>query len=311
MSQLPIDQKIAARRRFTRFFARRIAPLEAGPPGSAYSATEVRVLTELALHEPRTLTSLSRSLGLDGGYLSRVIRRLETTGIVFKSADATDSRQQPMSLTDAGRAEVRTIETITTARFAALVRTLPPHSHAPLLDAMERIEAAFGADAPPRDVAPYLLRPHRSGDVSFAAQRSIASAREEFDIGGAFESLTLGIAARFLERFNVESDCGWMAEREGTVVGSVLVRRVDAKTAELAMLHVDSGARGIGIGRRLIAEAIEFARRAGYRSIQLELWDVMKTARVLFHAAGFRHLRDASDARFGKPMQRRLWNLTL
>ena len=311
MTQLQLDQKIAALRRFTRFFAQHLAPLDAGPAGSPYSATEVRVLSELAQNEHRTVTALSRGLGLDAGYLSRVIRRLETTGIVSKSSDSTDSRQQPLSLTETGRAEVRTLEAITAARFAALVRTLPPHIHAPMLDAMERIEGAFGADVPARDSAPYLLRPHRTGDISFATQRMIASAQEEFDLAGAFETVTLGQSAQFLGRFSATDECSWIAERDGLVVGSVVVRRVDDRTAELSLLHVESRARGIGIGRRLIAEAIEFATRGGYRTMQLELLDVMKTARLLLHAAGFRHVSEAADARFGKPVQRQQWSLTL
>jgi DNA-binding MarR family transcriptional regulator/N-acetylglutamate synthase-like GNAT family acetyltransferase len=311
MTQLLLDQKIASLRRFTRFFAQQLAPLDAGPAGSPYSATEVRVLSELALSEQRTVTALSRSLGLDAGYLSRVLRRLETTGVVARSSDSTDSRQQPMSLTDAGRAEVRTLETITTARFAALVRTLPPHIHTPMLDAMERIEGAFGMDVPARDAAPYLLRPHRSGDVSYTAQRIIASALEEFELSGAYEMVTLGIASQFLEGFSPNDDCAWIAERDGVVVGAVLVRRVGEATAELTLLHVESRARGIGIGRRLIAEAIEFAARAGYQTMQLELLDVMKTARSLFHNAGFRHVHETADARFGKPVQRQTWSLLM
>jgi len=311
MSQLPLDQKIAALRRFARFFAQRLGALEAGPAGSPYSATEVRVLSELAQYQQRTVTALSRSLGLDAGYLSRVLRRLETTGIVTRSADAADSRQQPMSLTEAGRAEVGTLESITTARYASLVRTLPPHVHAPLLDAMERIEGAFAIDVPARDAAPYLLRPHRIGDISVLAQRSIASAIEEFDFAGSYETVMLGAAAHCLERFDAERDCVWIAERNSVPVGSVFVRELTEESAELLLLHVESQARGIGIGRRLISEAIAFATRAGYSTLQLEMFDVMKTARLLFHAAGFRHVSEAADGRFGRGLQRQLWRVAL
>jgi DNA-binding MarR family transcriptional regulator/N-acetylglutamate synthase-like GNAT family acetyltransferase len=311
MSQLPLDQKIAALRRFARFFAQRLGALEAGPAGSPYSATEVRVLSELAQYEQRTVTALSRSLGLDAGYLSRVLRRLETTGIVTRSADAADSRQQPMSLTEAGRAEVSTLDSITTARYASLVRTLPPHVHTPILDAMERIEGALGTDVPARDVAPYLLRPHRIGDVSVIAQRSIASAIEEFEFAGSYETVMLSAAAHCLERFDVERDCVWIAERNGVPVGSVFVRWLTADTAELLLLHVESQARGIGIGRRLISEAIAFATRAGYATLQLEMYDVMKTARLLFHAAGFRHVSEEADGRYGRQVQRQIWRVAL
>lgn len=311
MSQLALEQKIAALRRFTRFFAQRLGPLEAGPAGSPYSATEVRVLSELALYEHRTVTAISRSLGLDAGYLSRVIRRLETTGIVSRSSDTADNRQQPLSLTAAGRSEVRTLDTIATTRFAALVRTLPPHIHAPLLDAMERIETAFGTDVPARDASPWLLRPHRSGDLSVLTQRLIASAAEEFELGGEYETAMLGHATQFLERFAPDDDCAWIAERNGVPVGSIAVRRVGETTAELTLFFVESHARGIGIGRRLIAEAIQFATRAGYRTMVLDLHDGMKTARFLFHAAGFRHVVGLEGDTLGPGVQRQHWQLEL
>jgi DNA-binding MarR family transcriptional regulator/GNAT superfamily N-acetyltransferase len=311
MTQLSLDDKIAAVRRFTRFFAQRLGPLDSGPAGSPYSATEVRVLTELADYAQRTVTALSKSLGLDAGYLSRVIRRLETTGVVIKSPDSTDSRQQPLSLTEAGRAEVRTLESIATARVAALVRTLPSHIHLPLLDAMERIESAFGDDVPARDTAPWLLRPHRPGDMSLMTQRMISSAAEEFELAGAYETVTLGYVAQLLEQFSSDNDIVWIAERDGLPVGCVAVRRISSTESELALLHVESRARGIGIGRRLIAEAIAFATRAKYQTVQLELLDVMKTARVLLHTAGFRHISETTDTRLGSAVQRQMWRLTL
>lgn len=212
-------------------------------------------------------------------------------------------------MTPAGTAEVTTLAAITTARYASMVRLLPPHTHGPLLEAMEHIESAFGIDVPARDAAPWLLRPHRAGDISYVAQRSITSAMEEFELAGTFESVTLGNAAHFLERFSPEHDCTWIAERDGSVVGSVFVRRADTRTAELMMLHVESRARGIGIGRRLISEAIAFATRAGYDTMQLELLDVMKTARVLLHGSGFRHVSEASDSRYGRVVQRQVWRM--
>ncbi len=311
MSELALDQKIQALRRFSRFFSQRLGALEAGPAGSSYSATEVRVLVELAQFEQRTVTALSRALGLDAGYLSRVIRRLETTGIVSKSADSSDSRQQPLALTPAGRAEVATLEAISTTRYASLVRMLPSHIHAPVLDAMERIESAFGMDVPARDASPWLLRPHRVGDISLAVQSAITSALEEFELNGVYESQLLRTASEFLDRYDSARDCSWMAEREGSVVGSVLVQGTGALTAHLSMLNVESRARGVGIGRRLITEAVEFAARAGYATLELELLDVMKTARFLVHTAGFRLATATTEDLFGRTLARQLWRLDL
>jgi ribosomal protein S18 acetylase RimI-like enzyme len=239
------------------------------------------------------------------------MRRLETTGIVSRTLHSSDSRQQPLALTTAGRAEVTTLEAIATTRYAALVRTLPPHTHQPLLDAMERIETAFGVDVPARDASPWLLRPHRAGDVSGVTQRAIASAIEEFELNGAYETRQLRLAADFLDQFDATRDCSWMAERDSVVIGSVLVQRGTGDIARLTMLHVESRARGIGIGRRLIAEAIEFAVRARYVAVDVELLDCMKTARFLSHAAGFRHVSETIDDAFGRRLGRQVWRLEL
>ncbi len=311
MNQLPLDQKIAALRRFTRFFGQRLGVLEAAPAGSSYSATEVRVLAELADYDERTVTALSRSLGLDAGYLSRVIRRLETTGVVSKAASSADNRQQPLSLTAEGRAEVAAIDAITTSRYTALVRMLPAHVHTPVLDAMERIEGAFGADVPGRDSTPYVLRPHRAGDLSYIAARNIASCAEEFEFNAEYECEILVNVSRFLHAFDAERECCWIAERDGVVVGSVVLRNVDDAVAEMSLLYVESQARGVGIGRRLLAEAVTFAERAGYQSVCAELLDTMKTARWLVHAAGLRHLQEQRGDRYGREALVQQWQLLL
>jgi DNA-binding MarR family transcriptional regulator/predicted N-acetyltransferase YhbS len=299
MQQLPLDQKIAAMRRFSRFFAQRLGALEAGPAGSSYSATEVRVLAELAQYDERTVTALSRSLGLDAGYLSRVIRRLETTGVVSKSASSADNRQQPLALTEQGQAEVRTIEAIATSRYSALIRTLPAHVHAPVLDAMERIEGALGSDVPGRDATPYLLRPHRVGDLSSITARNIASCIEEFECGAEYERDVLRVSSQFLESVDAQRECCWVAERDGVVVGSVMVRRASATEAQLALFFVQSEARGAGIGRQLLTECVRFAERASYGVVTAELSDAMKSARFLIHAAGFRHAADRAPRATG------------
>jgi DNA-binding MarR family transcriptional regulator/predicted N-acetyltransferase YhbS len=311
MQQLPLDQKIAAMRRFARFFAQRLGALEAGPAGSSYSATEVRVLAELSLYDARTVTALSRTLGLDAGYLSRVIRRLETTGVVSKSASAADNRQQPLALTQQGQAEVRTIDAIATSRYSALIRTLPAHIHAPVLDAMERLEGAFGSDVPARDATPYLLRPHRVGDLSYIAARNIASCMEEFEFGAEYERDVLRVSSQFLESFDAQRECCWVAEREGAVVGSVLLRRANETESEVTMLFVESQARGAGIGRRLLAEAVRFAERAGYGDVRADLSESMKSARFLMHAAGFRHAGVQSAASRGAAARTQQWRLPL
>lgn len=314
MRQLGLDGKVAAMRRFTRFFGQRLGALDAGPAGSPYSATEVRVLRELALEGARTVTALSRSLGLDAGYLSRVIRRLETADVLSRSAPSSDHRQAPVELTPAGAAEMSTIEAITQSRYAALVRTLPASAHQSVIDAMEVIEGAFG-DEPARTTAPteIVVRAARPGEVSYVLARTIWSLMEEFGYGAELEAEMTAWVAGWLRAHESTLDVALVAERDGTAVGSVFVRAarvVDTTAAggvrrvprewEVAWLHVDSGARGRGIGRRLLRNAVDFAADAGATVLLAELRDEMKTGRRVLHGAEFRAAEEL-------PAGRRAW----
>jgi GNAT superfamily N-acetyltransferase len=130
---------------------------------------------------------------------------------------------------------------------------------------------------------------------------------EEFELGAAFEASVLTSVAQVAAGLDTAAECVWIAERDGVAIGSVFLRRVNDAMAELSMLHVESQARGIGIGRRLIAEALAFATRSGYGTVRLELLDVQKTARALVHAAGFRHNGSATDVANGKALERQVW----
>ncbi len=99
-----IDRHAVAVRRFNRFYTRQIGLLEDGYLRSEFSLPEVRVLYELAHRDGPTAAELSRDLGLDPGYLSRILRAFETRRLVSRTRSAADGRQSHLALTARGRA---------------------------------------------------------------------------------------------------------------------------------------------------------------------------------------------------------------
>jgi DNA-binding MarR family transcriptional regulator len=97
-----LDARISAVRHFNRFYTGWIGVLKKGMYGSALSLTQMRVLYELSQREKPTATELRKHLGLDAGYLSRIMRGFEKRGMVCKTASKADGRRSLLSLTREG-----------------------------------------------------------------------------------------------------------------------------------------------------------------------------------------------------------------
>jgi GNAT superfamily N-acetyltransferase len=134
---------------------------------------------------------------------------------------------------------------------------------------------------------------------------------DEYGWDWTYEGLIAGICARFVAEFDPASEHCWLAERDGGVVGSVFVVRKSARVAQLRMLYVDPSARGLGIGTKLVALCIAFAREKGYRSMMLWTNDVLVSARRIYEAAGFVLASEERHRSFGKDLVGQNWVLEL
>jgi DNA-binding MarR family transcriptional regulator/GNAT superfamily N-acetyltransferase len=309
MSSDQLAARIEALRRFNRFYTRRIGVLREGLVDSPFSLAEARVLYEVAHRVDPTATELAGALALDAGYLSRLLRGLERQGVLARRRSDSDGRRSHLALTPRGRRAFAALDERSAAEVAAMLAAVPAPEHQRLVQAVETVQRLLEAAPEPR--VPYLLRPHRPGDIGWVVSRHGALYAQEYGWDERFEAFVANIAAGFIERFDERRERCWIAERDGENVGSVFLVRKSATVAQLRMLIVEPRARGLGIGRRLVDECERFARDCGYRRIVLWTNSVLHAARRIYAGAGYRLVKEEPHRSFGQALVGQYWELVL
>ncbi len=304
---VPTSQ-VKAVRRFNRFFTRRIGVLDPYL-GSDLSLTDVRVLYELAHREGLSATVLQRELGVDGGYLSRILKGFEAAGWLQRTPNPADGRRSLLHLTEAGHAAFAPLQQKSREEAAALLAPLVPAQRAEAVAAMARLEALL--DAPPSPTRTVLLRDPAPGDIGWVVQQHGEVYGREYGWNIEFEALVADIAAQFVRKFQPQWEKCWIAELDGEHVGAVFVVRKSATVAQLRMLILAPHARGLGLGARLTDEAIAFARAKSYRKMVLWTNSCLTAARGIYAKRGF--VLDKSEAYegFGQQLVGETWSLRL
>jgi DNA-binding MarR family transcriptional regulator/GNAT superfamily N-acetyltransferase len=303
------EQRIAAVRRFTRFYTRHIGVLREGLHASPFSLTEARVLYELANRTAPTAADIARDLGLDAGYLSRMLRGFAQRGLLARARSRDDGRQSRLSLTAAGREAFAPLDRGSHDEVAGMLAPLSEGAQARLIEAMTTVEQLLGER--PADAPPYLLRPHQEGDMGWVVSRHGALYAQEYRWNMEFEALVAEIVAAFIKNFDARRERCWIAETDGAPVGSVFLVKQSDEIAKLRLLLVEPQARGLGIGARLVAECIRFARLTGYRRLTLWTNDLLVAARRIYQAAGFCLVAEEKHHSFGHDLVGQNWELDL
>lgn len=300
---------IQAVRRFNRFYTRRIGVLHEGLLDSQFSLTEVRVLYEIAHREQPTAADIAEALQLDPGYLSRILRGFRARGLVTRAPSVQDGRQSLLALSPKGQEVFAGLDMRSNTQIADMLAQLPSSQKTELLHAMETIERVLGG-APPKPVS-YLLRPPHPGDMGWVVHRHGALYSQEYGYNEQFEALVAEVVAHFVQHFDPQRERCWIAEREGEVVGSVFLVKKSKTVAKLRLLLVEPSARGLGIGKRLVAECVRFARHAGYKKITLWTQSELVAARRIYQAAGFALVSEKAHQDFGIHSVAEIWELQL
>jgi DNA-binding MarR family transcriptional regulator/GNAT superfamily N-acetyltransferase len=303
-----LDPQVAAIRAFNRFYTRKIGVVD-GIASSPFSLAEARVLYELAHREQPTATDIRKELGLDAGYMSRILHDFERRRLVRRQQSETDERQKFLSLTVRGRRAFAPLDERSNRDAVAMLEKLSPTERKQLVDVVQTVRRLLGDKTEPK--TPYLLRQHQPGDMGWIVHRQAILYAEEYGWDGTYEALAAEIVAQFIKNYDAKCERCWIAEKDGARVGAVFVAKASDEIAKLRLLHVEPEARGLGIGKRLVDECARFARQAGYQKVSLWTQSILHAARHLYQQAGFQVVREEQHHSFGKDLTAETWELEL
>ena len=304
------DGEIAAVRAFNRAYTKKLGVLDQHLLKSPYSLSEARVMYELAHRDEMTATEIGGELGLDPGYLSRIVQGFEDDGLISREALASDRRHFRLALTTKGRQAFARLDRSSHDEVAAMLSELTVADRKRLTEAMETIERLLGLSraVPSR---PAILRDPRPGDMGYVVQSHGALYAGEYGFDATFEALVAEIVAKFVTSFDAARERCWIADIDGNAVGSVFLVRHSDDVAKLRLLLVDPAGRGQGIGQRLVAECIAFARACGYRKITLWTQSILLAARKIYQDAGFKLVASEPHRSFGQDLIGETWEREL
>jgi len=302
-----MSSPVAEVRAFNRFYTATIGVLPEGHLRTPYSLAEARVIFELAQRTETDTADLRRTLGLDAGYLSRILTRFDADQLILRQQSTVDGRRQVIRLTPAGREAYRLLDERSAREIQRLLDRLHAADQRRLLRAMATIRGLLSSPTQPV----LALRDPRPGDYGWAVARHGELYATEYGWDASFEALVAGIVADFARVHDPDRERAWIAEIDGERAGCVFCVRDDESTARLRVLLVEPDARGMGVGGRLVAECTDFARSVGYRRLVLLTYDVLAGARRLYQRAGYRLVHQEPQRRYGHDVVEQEWSLDL
>ena len=303
------DSPVAAVRAFNRFYTRKLGVLDQHLLQSPFSLSEARVLYELAHRSDVSAKEIGIALGLDAGYLSRIVQSFEEQGLINRTPLPSDRRQQQLSLTAKGRQAFARLDRSSEAAISAMLEALDERGRGRVVGAMATIVHVLEPVQPERPAL--LLRSHRPGDIGWVISRHGAVYAQEYGWDVSFEALVAEIGAAFIKSFDPVREHCWIAEVDGAPVGSIVLVKSSDEVAKLRLLLVEKTARGLGVGRALTEQCIRFARASGYRKIVLWTQSCLIAARDIYRRAGFRLVAEEPHHSFGVDLIGETWELTL
>jgi DNA-binding MarR family transcriptional regulator/GNAT superfamily N-acetyltransferase len=303
------NAQIAAVRAFNRFYTRKLGVLDQHLMQSPYSLSEARVLYELAHRQEPSAKEIGTELGLDAGYLSRIVQNFDENGLITRTPLASDRRQYQLALTAKGRQAQAKLERSSQDEVGAMLAKLSATARRRLTEAMATIENLL--EPPERARPSFLLRSHRVGDMGWVISRQSIAYADEYGWDISYEALVAEICAQFIKNYDAPREHCWIAEADGRPLGSVFLVRASDEIAKLRLLLVEKEARGLGIGRALVEQCVRSAREKGYKKMTLWTQSILVAARKIYQDAGFTLVASEPHRSFGQSLIGETWEREL
>lgn len=296
---------VTALRAFNRFHTRFVGALGGDYMGSDLSLTEARILYEINTRAEPLASEIQAALGVDAGYMSRILRKFEARGWIARGRGA-DARQRPISLTEQGSAAFAALDVRTRADVVQSLSHLHPADQTRLAGALDHVRHALDVEAPARE---FILRTWQTGDMGAIAARQSVLYKEVYGWAHGMEVMIHEIVTQFLKDEGRKRQQCWVAEVDGEMAGCVFLVDAGDNVGQLRLLYTESWARGLGIGEALVRACVAFAREAGYREMMLWTHTQLTSARKIYEGVGFSIRSVEMHDEFGEPEQGETWTL--
>jgi len=303
------DDHVAAVRAFNRFYTRKLGVLDQHLGKTPFSLSEARVLYELAHRDNLAAKEIGNELGLDPGYLSRIVQNFDDKGLISRRPLPADRRQYQLSLTAKGRQTFAKLNLSSQNEVAAMLAQLSAGDASRLTQAMATIESVL--EQRRTKPAAFMLRSHRVGDMGWVISRQGAAYAADYNWDISYEALVAEICAQFIRNYDAAREHCWIAEVDGEPVGSIFLVKATDEIAKLRLLQVEKKARGLGVGRALVEQCIQGARERGYSRMTLWTQSILVAARGIYKTAGFKLVKEDKHHSFGADLVGETWEMDL
>jgi DNA-binding MarR family transcriptional regulator/GNAT superfamily N-acetyltransferase len=270
-------------RKFNRYYANVLGKIDQEIYHEPFPLTEARVITEINYRNGCTATEVREKLGIDRGYMSRIVQKFEEEKTIFKKQSSDDKRQYLLYLTDYGKETFNRLVENANREVGKMIETISKNDLSKLIQSMETIESIF--TKPQSLNTEVSIRPFQSGDVGFIAHLHGKFYEETYQFGKMFEYYVM----KGLTEFMVNTDGGelWVAEVSGEIVGSIAITKSTDSVAQLRWFILDESYQGLGIGTKLMETTINFCKEQNYQHVFLWTVSILDAARYLYQKFNF------------------------
>ncbi len=297
-------------RSFNRFYTSHLDILNQRYLESNYSLTEVRILYEISENKIITAQKITEVLNLDKGYMSRIMKRFLKDNIIAKVSSTKDKRAFNITLTDSGNELIRSLTTKVDEKIKQKTNEMNFSEKELLVTSMQTVKHLLsGNQLAPTDIT--YRNELNPGDIGYIIYLHGYLYVRESDFSTDFEKYVIKTFHEFLENYSPEMDRIWMAEYNNKIVGCIAIQHKPNEEAQLRWFLLDPAFRGLGIGKKLLTDAINFCKEKKYKNVFLLTTSMQNKALEMYKMAGFKLTESTEVNQWGKTFRDERYDLKL